>query len=248
MESTLFMRAPAISSDRERELLVFIRESHIIISNLELLNLAFTHRSYANETSEMVDNNERLEFLGDSVLGICVADWLFRNLPAKAEGDFSKIKSVVVSEDSLAMIARKLHVDKYLLIGKGEENTGGRDKKALLADCMEALFAACYLDSGFEAAKSFVMRYLEQQIRAVLDDDYHRDYKTSLQEYMQKRWRKVPSYTLVKKTGPEHDYTFFVEVDVNGKVFGPASGVNKKQAEQMAAKLAYDQLVKPSND
>lgn len=248
MESTLFMRAPAISSDRERELLVFIRESHIIISNLELLNLAFTHRSYANETSEMVDNNERLEFLGDSVLGMCVADWLFRNLPAKAEGDFSKIKSVVVSEDSLAMIARKLQVDKYLLIGKGEENTGGRDKKALLADCMEALFAACYLDSGFEAAKSFVMRYLEQQIRAVLDDDYHRDYKTSLQEYMQKRWRKVPSYTLVKKTGPEHDYTFFVEVDVNGKVFGPASGVNKKQAEQMAAKLAYDQLVKPSND
>ena len=248
MESTLFMRAPAISSDRERELLVFIRESHIIISNLELLNLAFTHRSYANETSEMVDNNERLEFLGDSVLGMCVADWLFRNLPAKAEGDFSKIKSVVVSEDSLAMIARKLHVDKYLLIGKGEENTGGTDKKALLADCMEALFAACYLDSGFEAAKSFVMRYLEQQIRAVLDDDYHRDYKTSLQEYMQKRWRKVPSYTLVKKTGPEHDYTFFVEVDVNGKVFGPASGVNKKQAEQMAAKLAYDQLVKPSND
>lgn len=242
------MRAPAISSDRERELLVFIRESHIIISNLALLNLAFTHRSYANETSEMVDNNERLEFLGDSVLGMCVADWLFRNLPAKAEGDFSKIKSVVVSEDSLAMIARKLHVDKYLLIGKGEENTGGRDKKALLADCMEALFAACYLDSGFEAAKSFVMRYLEQQIRAVLDDDYHRDYKTSLQEYMQKRWRKVPSYTLVKKTGPEHDYTFFVEVDVNGKVFGPASGVNKKQAEQMAAKLAYDQLVKPSND
>jgi len=242
------MRAPAISSDRERELLVFIRESRIIISNLELLNLAFTHRSYANETSEMVDNNERLEFLGDSVLGMCVADWLFRNLPAKAEGDFSKIKSVVVSEDSLAMIARKLHVDKYLLIGKGEENTGGRDKKALLADCMEALFAACYLDSGFEAAKSFVMRYLEQQIRAVLDDDYHRDYKTSLQEYMQKRWRKVPSYTLVKKTGPEHDYTFFVEVDVNGKVFGPASGVNKKQAEQMAAKLAYDQLVKPSND
>ena len=242
------MRAPAISSDRERELLVFIRESHIIISNLELLNLAFTHRSYANETSEMVDNNERLEFLGDSVLGMCVADWLFRNLPAKAEGDFSKIKSVVVSEDSLAMIARKLHVDKYLLIGKGEENTGGRDKKALLADCMEALFAACYLDSGFEAAKSFVMRYLEQQIRAVLDDDYHRDYKTSLQEYMQKRWRKVPSYTLVKKTGPEHDYTFFVEVDVNGKVFGPASGVNKKQAEQMAAKLAYDQLVKPNTD
>lgn len=248
MESTLFIKAPALSIDRERELLVFAKESEITISNLDLLNLAFTHRSYANEKAEILDNNERLEFLGDSVLGMCVADWLFRNLPAKAEGDFSKIKSVVVSEDSLAMIAKKLHVDRYLLIGKGEEITGGREKKALLADCMEAIFAACYLDSGFEAAKEFVMRHLEKQIQAVLQDDYHRDYKTSLQEYMQKRWRKVPAYTLVRKTGPEHDYTFYVEVDVNGKVFGPASGANKKQAEQMAAKLAYDQLIQPNVD
>lgn len=248
MESTLFTRAPAISSDRERELLAFIEKSKITIKNLALLNLAFTHRSYANETAEDVDNNERLEFLGDSVLGMCVADWLFRNLPAKAEGDFSKIKSVVVSEDSLAMVAKNLEVDKYLLIGKGEEISGGRSKKALLADCMEALFAACYLDSGFESAKTFVMSYLDKQIKSVLEDDYHRDYKTSLQEYMQKRWRKVPTYMLVKKTGPEHEFTFFVTVNVNGQVFGPASGSNKKQAEQMAAKLAYEQLVKPSKD
>lgn len=248
MKSTLFTRAPAISEARERELLAFIADSHISIQNLALLNLAFTHRSYANETLEVVDNNERLEFLGDSVLGVCVADWLFRNLPAKQEGDFSKIKSVVVSEDSLAVVARKLNVDRYLLIGKGEENSGGRTKKALLADCMEALFAACYLDSGFEAAKRFVMENLEVQIRAVLEDDYHRDYKTSLQEYMQKRWRKVPSYRLVKKTGPEHDYTFFVEVDVNGRIFGPARGGNKKEAEQQAAKLAYDCLAESKND
>jgi len=248
MESSLFKRAPAISSERERELLLFIEKSEIEITDLSLLNLAFTHRSFANETNELVDTNERLEFLGDSVLGMCVADWLFRNLPAKAEGDFSKIKSIVVSEDSLAMIARSLEVDKYLLIGKGEENSGGRNKKALLADCMEAIFAACYLDSGFEAAKKFIMRYLENQIRAVLEDDYHRDYKTALQEYMQKRWRMVPTYTLIKKTGPEHDFTFFMQVDVNGRVFGPAQGRNKKQAEQRAAKLAYDQLVKVDND
>ncbi|MDD3057712.1 MAG: ribonuclease III [Sphaerochaeta sp.] len=247
MESTLFTKAPAISADRERELLAFKQASGISIGNLELLNLAFTHRSFANETNQDVDNNERLEFLGDSILGMCVADWLFRNLPAKQEGDFSKIKSVVVSEDSLAMIARSLGVDRYLLLGKGEEHTGGRDKKALLADCMEALFAACYLDSGFVAAQEFVMRYLEKQIRSVLEDDYKRDYKTSLQEYMQKRYRKVPTYTLVKKTGPEHDFTFFVQVDVNGQVFGPAQGNNKKEAEQMAAKIAYDQLVKPAN-
>ncbi len=248
MESSLFKKAPAISTERERELLLFIEKSNIEIHDLSLLNLAFTHRSYANESAELVDTNERLEFLGDSVLGMCVADWLFRNLPAKAEGDFSKIKSIVVSEDSLAMIARSLDVDKYLLIGKGEENSGGREKKALLADCMEAIFAACYLDSGFETSKQFIMRYLEPQIKAVMEDDYHRDYKTALQEYMQKRWRMVPTYTLVKKTGPEHDFTFHMQVDVNGQIFGPAQGRNKKQAEQRAAKLAYDQLVKSKSD
>ncbi len=248
MESRLFKKAPVISQERERELLLFVEKSEMEIKDLSLLNLAFTHRSFANESSELVDTNERLEFLGDSVLGMCVADWLFTNLPAKAEGDFSKIKSIVVSEDSLAMIARSLEVDKYLLIGKGEENSGGRNKKALLADCMEAIFAACYLDSGFEAAKNFIMRYLENQIRAVLEDDYHRDYKTALQEYMQKKWRMVPTYTLVKKTGPEHDFTFFMQVDVNGQIFGLAQGRNKKQAEQHAAKLAYDQLVKLDKD
>lgn len=246
MDPYAFGKAPAISELRERELLVFKESCAMQCNNLNLLNLAFTHRSFANETAEEVGNNERLEFLGDSVLGMCVADWLLRNLPAKQEGDFSKIKSVVVSEDSLAMIARNLEVDKYLLIGKGEENSGGREKKALLADCMEALFAACYLDSGFEVAKEFVMRFLKDQIEAVLKYDYHRDYKTSLQEYMQKRWRKCPVYTLVKKTGPEHEFTFFVEVQVNNQTFGPAQGSNKKEAEQNAAKLAYESVVVPT--
>jgi ribonuclease-3 len=248
MDDQAFGKAPGISESRERELLVFIENSGIVCKDLNILNLAFTHRSFANETTESVDNNERLEFLGDSVLGVVVADWLFRNLPAKHEGDFSKIKSVVVSEDSLAMVARKLGIDQYLLIGKGEEYSGGREKKALLADCLEALFAACYLDSGFEVARNFVMKYLEPQIQAVLKYDYHRDYKTSLQEYMQKRWRKCPTYTLVKKTGPEHDFTFFVEVKVNDLSFGPAQGRNKKEAEQNAAKLAYDSVVVPSSD
>lgn len=246
MDSFAFGKAPAISPSRERELLDFIDASKIRCDNLNLLNLAFTHRSFANETYEEVGNNERLEFLGDSVLGVCVADWLLRNLPAKQEGDFSKIKSIVVSEDSLAMIARKLQVDRYLLIGKGEENSGGRDKKTLLADCMEALFAACYLDSGFEAAKEFVMLYLEDQIDAVLTQDYHRDYKTSLQEYMQKKWRKCPVYTLVKKTGPEHEFTFHVIVEVNDLSFGPAQGRSKKDAEQKAAKIAYESVVLPT--
>ena len=248
MDVHAFGKAPVISESRERELLVFKQSCDMVCNDLSLLNLAFTHRSFANEATDAVDNNERLEFLGDSVLGMCVADWLFRNLPAKQEGDFSKIKSVVVSEDSLAMIARKINIDKYLLIGKGEELSGGREKKALLADCMEALFAACYLDSGYDIAKEFIMRYLTPQIEAVLNFDYHRDYKTSLQEYMQKKWRKCPVYTLVKKTGPEHEFTFYVEVSVNGMSYGPAKGSNKKEAEQNAAKLAYNAVVDPTVD
>ena len=236
MKSTLFTKAPAISADRERELLAFKETSGITIENLELLNLAFTHRSFANETNQDVDNNERLEFLGDSILGMCVADWLFRNLPAKQEGDFSKIKSVVVSEDSLAMIARSLGVDRYLLLGKGEEHTGGRDKKALLADCMEALFAACYLDSGFVAAQEFVMRYLEKQIRSVLEDDYKRDYKTSLQEYMQKRYARCLPIPWSRRQARARLHLLCAG-DVNGQVFGPAQGTTRKKPSKWLPRL-----------
>ncbi|MFA6845755.1 MAG: ribonuclease III [Sphaerochaetaceae bacterium] len=242
MDCLEFGKAPTISEERERELCSFKESSGLVISSDELLNLAFTHRSYANETRESVDNNERLEFLGDSVLGVVVADWLFRNLPKKHEGDFSKIKSIAVSEDSLASIALNLNLGKYLLIGKGEEHSGGRTKKALLADCMEALFAACYLDSGFKVAQTFILKYLVPQINAVVQNNYHHDFKTSLQEFMQRKYKCTPVYTLVKKTGPEHDFVFFVTVKVNDLVFGPAQGSTIKKAEQMAAKIAYDSL------
>lgn len=129
-----FGQAPALSEERERELLEFKEKCQIPLQDMELLNLAFTHRSFANETHESVDNNERLEFLGDSVLGLSVADWLFRNMPKKHEGDFSKIKSIAVSEDSLAVVAGELGIGALLLMGKGEEHSGGRSKKALLAD------------------------------------------------------------------------------------------------------------------
>ncbi|HNZ95535.1 MAG TPA: putative dsRNA-binding protein, partial [Sphaerochaeta sp.] len=141
----------------------------------------------------------------------------------------------------------KLNVAQYLLLGKGEEQTGGRRKKALLADCTEALFGACYVHNGFPAAKAFVSRALGERITAVVEDDYHRDYKTALQEYMQKKWRIVPTYRLVSKTGPDHNFTFYVEVDVNGQVFGPAHGRSKKAAEQAVAKIAYQSLVNPQS-
>jgi len=236
-------KAPGISSERKRELSLFQKQAEIKFKNLELLNLAFCHRSYANESNDDIDNNERLEFLGDSVLGLIVANWLFVHLPNLDEGDFSRIKSFVVSEESLAVVAKRLRVDNFILIGKGEEFSGGRNKKALLADCMEAIFGAYFLDSGFKATTELVQHLLVPEIQIVLANKHRKDYKTLLQEYVQKRYKTYPKYEVVKKTGPEHDNTFWVRVVVQKNVFGPAAGNNKKEGEQAAAKLAYDQLV-----
>lgn len=242
-----FGKAPCISSERRRELLLFQRQAGIKYHDIELLNLAFTHRSYANECHESVDNNERLEFLGDSVLGMVVSDWLFCNLPLRHEGDFSRIKSYVVSEESLAGIAKHLGVDNFILIGKGEEYSGGRTKKALLADCMEAIFGSYYLDAGIDSVKEFILRLLVPEIKSVLENKHKKDYKTLLQEYVQKKYKKYPTYELMKRTGPEHDNTFWVQVMVQNTVYGPASGSNKKEAEQNVAKIAFDALAGEDN-
>jgi len=237
-----FGKAPNISPERKRELVLFQKQADIKFKNLDLLNLAFSHRSYSNESSVDIDNNERLEFLGDSVLGLVVSDWLFVHLPNLDEGDFSRIKSFVVSEESLANIAKKLRVDNFILIGKGEEYSGGRSKKALLADCLEAIFGSYFLDSGFKAATDFIQRLLVPEIKNVLANKHRKDYKTLLQEYVQKAYKSTPRYELLKKTGPEHDNTFWMQVAVLKKVYGPASGSNKKEAEQAAAKIAYESL------
>ncbi len=227
---------------RKRDLRVFENRAGIRFKNTGLLNQAFSHRSYANESSSDTDNNERLEFLGDSVLGLVAAEFLYSELPDRPEGELARIKSFVVSEDSLAEIALRLSVDSSLLIGKGEENSGGRRKKAILADAMEAIIGAYFLDSGFRNARSFVRAILEPQIQKVLEDRHQKDYKTLLQEYVQKRFRSYPKYLLEKKTGPDHDRTFWMTVTVDGAVYGPGKGKNKKSAEQNAANIAYTRL------
>lgn len=235
-------RAPEISPERKQELSLFQKQAEIKFKNITLLNLAFCHRSFANESVDDIDNNERLEFLGDSVLGLIVADWLFTHLPNSDEGDFSRIKSFVVNEESLAKIAKSLRVDNFILIGKGEEFSGGRNKKALLADCMEAIFGAYYLDSGFKASKELIQRLLLPEIRMVLMNKHRKDYKTLLQEYAQKEFKHYPRYEVVKTTGPEHDHTFWIKVSVQKRSFGPASGASKKEAEQAVAEIAYKAL------
>ena len=206
------------------------------------MNLAFSHRSFANEQSGEVDNNEKLEFFGDSVLGLVVSEYLVTALPDKSEGDMAKIKSHVVSEDSLAEIGRTLRVDNFILIGKGEEYSGGRSKKALIADAVEAIIGAYYLDSGFKAVRSFIRSLLIPQINEVLEDRHKKDFKTLLQEYVQKRFKSYPRYRIANRKGPDHNRTFWIEVTIGKKTYGPGTGKNKKEAEQQAAGIAYKAL------
>jgi ribonuclease-3 len=236
------LRAPQVSPDRKKELQLFEKNAGLRFRRHDLLNLAFSHRSYANESSSKVANNEKLEFLGDSVLGLVIAEYLYELLPQEEEGRLAKIKSFVVSENSLADIARKLKVDNCILIGKGEEYSGGRGKKAILADAMEAIIGAFFIDSGFTKVKKFILRHFIPEINKVLENRHRKDYKTLLQEYLQKRHKQYPKYHLVKKTGPDHAREFWIEVQVLDKSFGPGRGRNKKEAEQKAARLAWEHL------
>jgi ribonuclease-3 len=180
--------------------------------------------------------------LGDSILGAVCATLLYRNYAGKSEGELAKIKAVVVSEDVLSGIARLLQIDEMLLLGKGEELSGGRTKKAILADALEALIGAFYLDSGYKAAFDFVSALLAPEISRVTDTDYHKDYKSLLQEYCQRVYRCYPEYRMVKRSGPEHERIFWMEVSVNGRACGQGTGRSKKTAEQEAARLAYEEL------
>nr|WP_051004344.1 ribonuclease III [Treponema primitia] len=232
---------PVLSPERKKELAAFAKTAGIRFRSLELLNLSFVHRSVANE-SGLRYNNERLEFLGDAILGAVTATLLYQGLTDKPEGDLAKIKSVVVSEDILSGIARELQIDSLLILGRGEELSGGRTKNAILADAMEALIGALYLDSGYKAAHTFVSSRIGPEIKRVLDNRHHRDYKSLLQELSQHLYRKYPAYRLLKRSGPEHDRFFWIEVTVDDKTFGPGMGKNKKTAEQEAARIAYDAL------
>jgi len=232
-------RPPPVNQVRKKELQLFEKNAGIRFRKLDFLNLAFSHRSFANESKEIIENNEKLEFLGDSVLGLVVSEYLYKSLPGKNEGDLARIKSFVVSEESLAVIAKLIKVDNFILIGKGEEYSGGRNKKAILADCMEAIIGAYFLDSGFKASQKFILMYLIPEINKVLENRHKKDYKTLLQEYVQKEYKTYPKYSLMKKAGPDHDRTFWIEVKVNKEVYGPGVGKNKKEAEQKAASLAY---------
>lgn len=237
-----------IPAQRKKELLDFCRNLSIKFSNLNLLNLAFQHRSYQDKPNEKrYINNERLEFLGDSVLGMVTADYLYNDMQENHEGDLAKIKSNVVSEQSLAPIALKIGIDKMLLLGKGEEMSGGRQKKAILADAVEAVIGAYYLDSGYKAAEKLVLELIVPEIKKVQDDKGNKDFKSLLQEAHQKKYKICPNYELIKESGPDHDRVFWVKVHLKNISYGPVSGKSKKEAEQNVAKLAWLEFSSENN-
>jgi ribonuclease-3 len=231
-----------LSSERKKKLAVFQKAAGFKFKKIDLLNLAFIHRSVSNETGNKY-NNERLEFLGDSILGAVCVTLLYKKFPEKSEGELAKIKSVVVSEDILSEIAKGLKIDEMLLLGKGEDQSGGRTKKTILADAMEAVIGALYLDSGYKTAFDFVSRCISPAILRVTGANYHKDYKSLLQEYCQRLFHIYPDYRMIKRSGPEHERTFWIEVCVNEIVYGPGIGRNKKSAEQEAAKIACEALL-----
>ena len=206
--------------------------------NTALLERALTHSSYANETSgQHNQSNERLEFLGDSVLGIITAENFYMNYSDLPEGELTKLRAATVCEKSLFDFATQLGLGEYLLLGKGEICTGGKERPSILADAFEALIAAVYLDGGMDAAKGFVLRYVEEAVRK------HRgfkDHKTVLQEIIQRNPGETIEYVLVGETGPDHDKRFEVEVHLNSNVIGRGIGTSKKKAEQLAAKEALE--------
>ena len=209
-------------------------------ADLRLLNKALTHKSYVNEKNELIKHNERFEFLGDSVLDVLVSDYLVCEFSDYAEGTLSKIRAAVVNENCLAGLARKIELGKFLLLGKGEDMSGGRDKSSILADAFEALAGALFRDGGLESTSKVLLPLLAEEISACDCSCDFRDFKSELQEYTQNKWFCTPSYKVVNELGPDHAKEFEVSVMIKSKVKGQGVGKNKKKAEQAAAKMAME--------
>ena len=204
---------------------------------------ALTHKSWVNEhRGEGAEDNERLEFLGDAVIDLLVSDWLMARFPAAREGELSKLRAAVVDEPGLAAVGRALQLGELLRLGRGEELTGGREKASLIADAMEAVVAAVFLDGGLAAVHRLVDPFLEDAYARAGTGAFDRDWKTQLQEQAQARYRTSPRYRVVAEVGPDHSKTFEVEVELRGLVLGRGTGRSKKDAEQGAARVALEAL------
>lgn len=210
--------------------------------NKSLLNRALTHRSYLNEAGPGARDNERLEYLGDSVLALVVNEYLFKRFEKYPEGDLAKIKSAVVSEATLFKVARELNLGSFLLVGRGEDLSGGRARPSILANTLEAVIGALYLDSGLKDCKKLVLSLLKGDIERIDSMESYRDPKTTLQEYVQKKYRERPLYEIIEESGPDHQKRFTVRLIVAGKSVAEGTGASKRGAEMEAARKALEMI------
>ena len=209
--------------------------------NITLLQNALAHSSYANERwHDALKSNERLEFLGDSILGMLVAEYLYRTFPDRPEGELTRMRADMVCEKTLAKVANTLGLGVHMLLGRGEEMGGGRNRDSILADAVESVIAACYLDGGMDAAVQFIQKFI--LVNVPVSKLQNADYKTALQELVQQKKNQTISYVLVGETGPDHDKQFEVQLLLNGELIGTGSGTSKKRAEQAAARAAIELL------
>lgn len=212
---------------------------------------ALTHSSYSNEQKSRHKDypcNERLEFLGDSVLSFVVSDYIFNGIGKYQEGDLTKIRSGAVCEDACCEYAKKIGLGKYMLLGRGEENAGGRERKSILADAFEAFLAAMFLDGGIEPTREFLLPYIKKNVNRIIAKGNLRDYKTMLQQFVQQNRGDILEYRQVGESGPDHNKVFEVEVSVNNNVIGKGKGSSKREAEQYAAHAALELFGQAPNE
>lgn len=215
----------------------------VVFNDISLLKQAFQHASFVNENQEQsLTDNERLEFLGDSVLNFIVAQKICHDYPNYQEGELTVLRTVLIREDTLAQLASELYLGRYLQLGKGEESSGGRERLSNLADTFEALIGAIYLDRGLAAAENFILTSLRKKLEVIKAEKSAENYKAKLQEFTQAEFKQLPSYHLLETSGPDHDKNFLVEVKLDSKIIGTGSGKSKKNAEIEAARLACQKL------
>ena len=229
-----------MDEERIKELESLQKKLNYCFNDIELLDTALTHSSYANEHNLHISKcNERLEFLGDTVVNIVVSQYLYKKYTFYPEGELTKIRAKVVCEHSLALVARSIDLGKYLLLGKGEDATGGRDRESILGNASEAIAGAIFVDSDFNTVNNLLLANFEADIvHAVAKGSLFVDYKTELQEKLQRVTKGTIEYVLIKEEGPDHNKLFYIDVTSNKETIGSGVGRNKKEAEQMAAKEA----------
>ena len=225
---------------REKILTDFQQKISYIFKDEDFLDSALIHRSYVNETKLHIHDNERLEFLGDSVLALVVNEYIFKKFPLYHEGELAKIKAKVVSEDVLAKVARNIGIGDYLLMGRGEDLSGGRLRDSILSDAVEAVIGAIYLDSGLKSSRDFILSNLKPYIRDVQKIPSSIDPKSSIQEFVQKKYKEKPEYKLISETGPDHCKNFEVALLIKGREIVRASGSSIRRAEASAAEKALE--------